>query len=318
MLHLQLEDRGDAEVGQRRLAEPRLQDVLRFDITVQHAEAVRALQRTGDAHPDVQSRRHRERTALSQLVGQRTELKKLHCQVRVATVDEPRVEHRDDVRVVAEPPVQRPLALEASLGPPIGDVDVQDLERHPTVVTVLRRLVHGRRCSVADDVECAVALDARLPAWCGRWRRSGVTILAATRAPVLRADPHPSSMVARPRSRHAPGAKQVERPTRPAVVADRRVGVAGRHVRARRSHVPASCTCRAWPTRPAAGKTWHAAGRVLASSTPRGNAFPRRCVNVSVIPSSGRHPAWGHAPSAVDGGIRRCSTTVTIAAPRLP
>ena len=113
---------GQPEVGQRRLAEPGLQDVGRLHVAVQHAERVRVGQRVGDLHADVAHLDRRQRGA-GHPVGVRAGAE-LHDQVRVAVGRHADVEEVDDVRVAGhlaggvrlaeEPPlvvlaVQRPM-----------------------------------------------------------------------------------------------------------------------------------------------------------------------------------------------------------------
>jgi hypothetical protein len=113
---------GQAEVGERRLAEPAEQDVGRLDVAVQHAEGVRVGQRVGDLEPDI-ARLDRGQRGVAHALGIGA-VAQFHDQVWVAAVGHPGVEQVDDVRVAGHPagrtcftqePAPVPLGLQRAI-----------------------------------------------------------------------------------------------------------------------------------------------------------------------------------------------------------
>ncbi|GAA1558000.1 hypothetical protein GCM10009678_46220 [Actinomadura kijaniata] len=148
---------GDAEVGQRGLAVPGDQDVLRLDVAVQHVGLVRGGQRARHLDADPQHLGDRQRALPLQAVGERAVLEVLHRDVGAAGPGGPGVQHRHDVGMARQPAGDLAFALEAAQGGVVHGADRQHLQRHHAVQAFLVRAVDDAEPALADLLQHPVA-----------------------------------------------------------------------------------------------------------------------------------------------------------------
>jgi hypothetical protein len=163
-----VDEAGDAEVGQGRLAVAGDEDVLRLDVAVQHLGLVRRRERTRDLHADAQDVGHRQRALARQPVAQRAALEVVHRDVRPAAAGHPGVEDGDDVRMPGEPPGDLALALEPAHRVAVHRLDRQHLQRHDAVEALLVGAVDDAESAFPRPLQNAVAgdlVDHAVPSW---------------------------------------------------------------------------------------------------------------------------------------------------------
>ena len=138
----------DAEVGQLGLAERREQDVLGFEVAVQHADAVRGLEGPGDLDGHLDRIRPRQGTLVDDLVRQRSPLHELHRQIGSAVGSEAGGEDLGNVGVVRHETERLALPLETPLRR-LVDL-VEDLDGDDAAERRLRGAVHLPESPAAD------------------------------------------------------------------------------------------------------------------------------------------------------------------------
>ncbi len=121
------ERRGDAEVGEHRMAECRRQDVRRLDVAVQHALLVRGLDRARDADPDREHLGERQLRGPVALADRRRAV--LHDEVGPAVGGDARLVDREDRRVRAQLGHEVRLGLEHLAHVVVHDAGEEHLDR---------------------------------------------------------------------------------------------------------------------------------------------------------------------------------------------
>ena len=146
-----IENLGDAEVGDLHAAFRIEQDVLRFDVAMQHALRVRELQRVTDGGDDVQRLLRRE-TARTHGLAQVHAIDVFHDQeAKAAALSE--IMHGDDVRMT-EPRQHAALTREALREARRGREGLrQHFEGDDAIQLRLPRLENRAHAAVTDEVE---------------------------------------------------------------------------------------------------------------------------------------------------------------------
>ena len=144
--------RGDAEVSEDRVSELCEQDIHGLHVAVNDPALVKRLDRSGDAHTDVERLRHGDPVlfgALAQVRGRTV----FHDQVVAAVVRDSRRVKGHDGRVVGDAGHQVDFRVEGGRGLGIG-VRSQDLDCHVTLGHLLAEQVdvgEAARAEVADE-----------------------------------------------------------------------------------------------------------------------------------------------------------------------
>ena len=135
--------RGDPEIPQRREPELGLQDVLGFDVAVDHAVMVRGGQRARNAHAQRQQLLQRQRTVAAQQLHIVPALEELHHNHRPVVRRQRARQHRDDERMLRQRPHRPALALKDTHRHIIGETIVQHLQRDAAIELHLIRRKHA-------------------------------------------------------------------------------------------------------------------------------------------------------------------------------
>src|SRR5205823_420764 len=154
-------DPGDAEVGQLRFAVPGEQHVLGLDVTVQHRDAVRGLERPGQLDADREHFLPPELPLTLDALGQRAALEVLHDDVRAAVVGGADVVDGDDVRMAGQRADGDALALEPLCGR-LVEPGIEDLHRDRALERRLPGAKHDGEAAPPDLLEFLAPGDAEV------------------------------------------------------------------------------------------------------------------------------------------------------------
>lgn len=145
---------GDAEIRDEGVPLGK-EDVLRLQVAVHHALAVRVRERVGELAHEPERVAHRERAALAEERPQRLARDKGHRVVR-QPVDVARAEQREDVRVL-KPGGERDFALEPRRREARGQVGMEHLDYDASAELRVRGhedAAHGPAAELALDAVC--------------------------------------------------------------------------------------------------------------------------------------------------------------------
>ena len=147
---------GDAEVHDHRVPAGD-EHVVGLDVAVHHAGRVRRHERLGDLDGEAKRVGDRQRALARHAVAERLARRHRHDVVQeLAVARAPRVEEREDVRVV-EPRRDADLPQEALTGERLRELRLEHLDGHVAVVLEVVREVHGGHAALAELALHAVA-----------------------------------------------------------------------------------------------------------------------------------------------------------------